>query len=226
MPVSRSYTKKTRTARQYKKKPTLTKRVRTIVNRIAEEKYINITLGTQFTSMNHDAWKYQSALAGIIQGTTAHTRLGNKIFVKAIHFAIECNLANVGAIRQENESCEMVAYHNKQANGTAMSSGLMWNTDEVGAVRNLDQTHRVKIQKYLYHTFQVFGDPSVTTKVTLTGWGVMRFSIYPKKVIEFQSNAGTISDILSDDFGFGAAITGYNGLCTLTGTMQTVFTDY
>lgn len=174
-----------------------TARIKRVVNSMAEKKFVDLTLFNGGLVGTYTVW---SALAGIVQGTTASTRIGNKIRVHAIEFNVYCYPATVTA---DGVSARFVVYHNKETVGALTTGSMVFSADNFMALRNTTLQPRISVLRdRMCHCVITALDGA--TK----GYGPphsFKWTIYPNKLIDFQSNAGTISDLLKDDYGMMAA---------------------
>lgn len=203
MPVSNKMMRKTR--KTTKKKSDFNQRVRTIINKNVEQK----SRYTALAGVTAGLWQFGSYLDGITQGTTASSRIGHRIFVKAINVSVifEVTPSLMGAT---NCNCEVISYHNKVTNGVLITQPEVWEANEVGSIRNHNYRRKVTLDKYILTKHEVSGSASAGNATLSNGRQVVRFSIYPKKVIAFEDNTGTITGIMRDDFGWGIACTDTN----------------
>lgn len=201
-------------------------RVKRILQNALERKFVNNTeLVTNpaggYASYVPATWTFISALAGLAQGSGASNRVGNRIFLRCIRFTIECSpladTAKTGAY------CRMVIYHNKEAVGALPTATAVFSINEVQSARNLTLTKRYRILKDVTHHMVVTGN-NATTVIASGPVQLMTLVCYPKKQIDFQSNAATISDLFKDDFGI-AFCANYASNCQLKIQTQIEFSD-
>lgn len=219
MPFYR-YRRPTRRTKRAKATRATRQIVRQVVQNQAEEKYFAQNLyNGQLTGAT---WLMKSAIAGIVQGTTASTRLGNAIRLKRIDFAIyvEPNGTGMGIT---GSVCKLMLWHNKQASGAVLSPTTLYNADNINALLNWSQHNRcteLKVQYCNMWTQTISGSASTSAN------GTMRFnwSIFPKTRIDFVANNGNNADILSDDYGFGF-VSDVLSCCKVTCNVQVIFTD-
>lgn len=194
--------------------------VRRVVNVNFELKWFSQSLFSATASTV--GWQYGSALAGLTQGFTQQTRIGSRVLCKRIEFTVFVSPITA-AIGLNGSLCRMICYHNKQAGGTLVTSQILFDLDVLNTFRNLTQSNRVQVlrdvQMPMIHTGN---NGTVTTSVG----PCMRFfwRIPVNKVIVYQGNAGTISDIVTDDYGFGF-VSDDAGCCAVSAVSKMIFTD-
>lgn len=189
--------------------------IKRVVMSMEEKKYFDLDAFYQVGN----SWNFTPLLAGIIQGTAATNRLGDKIFVHAIHITIRIDPGAPG-VGTQGTVCRYGVAHNKQANNTGMT-GLngVFDANNVVANRFVPLMHRYSVLHDAVHTM-------VQTTGTAVGPPLVRqISIYPKKRIEFTSNAGTVSDLASDDYNFFSISDDPAGCCAMTVRSKVVFSD-
>jgi len=194
-------------------------RQRIIRNPVAELKYLNNTIAADFSSA---AWAFGTLLA-CQQGTSATQRLGNKIFLKFIEIRGSMVCKTGIASSQLGILCRFIVYHNKQANG-ALPTGAngVFDADNINSNRYLPLLSRYAVLKDMSHSFPVYNNSGDT----ITASQLMQFHVVIPcyKVIHYQSNAGTVSDLATDDFGVGL-ITNLNASCSYSLTCKATFSD-
>jgi len=195
-----------------------TRRVRRIITTLAEKKYFDISVG----SFNMTAaWVFDSLLDGIQIGQLATNRIGNKICVEKIE--VHVLMSPLTTLNAEGCMCRLVLYHNKETVGALPVSANVFTTDTVSSTRNMVLKPRVTIKKDMTHTMVATGSNAGST-ISVGPMGMMSFTIYPKKVIDFQSSTPSIVDLFKDDFGIGWIASAASS-CKMQYTAQVVFTD-
>lgn len=207
-------------------------RVRRVVLNMSEKKFFNQNVGvvgTEFPAAI--TWDFFSALAtnasgggtGIKQGTGASDRLGNKIFLRAIHFTI--TMAPLfGAGMTNGCVCRVIVYHNKEAVGTLPSGITMFTLNNINSNRAVEYMPKLSVIRDFTHSMVTTAAVAASTPLSVGPMTIKKFSIYPNKLISFTSNTGAISDFLKDDYGFGICATDATG-CSVIVNMQTIFSD-
>lgn len=198
---------------------------RAIVNRVAELKAhtgeshvdgINVTMG----------WGFRSFLAGIDQGTTASTRIGNQIYIRKIEVMI--NLTPQGAAFEglaAGHFCRLILYRNKQTNGALPSYDILFNKDLYNSLRNVPNIRRIVISRDYMHSFQRLDlEAGALPGPTVSGTSTFQWTIYPRRKIQYSSNASTVADILTNDLGIGWCGS-HNACCRLDFQYQVWFND-
>lgn len=180
--------------------------VRRVVNTIAEEKYYAIN--GLLNANSAVTWQFASALQGLVQGTTQTTRLGNRIYVKRLELSVTLG-ANVG-MGLNGSICRFVVYHNRNTGGTGSAlSGLLitydqlFDTNTFDALRAINQKGRATILKDGVYPMMATSSNAGTTVVTTSGPVNFRVRIPINKTIVYNGNAGTIADLITDDYGVG-----------------------
>lgn len=186
-----------------------------------ERKFVLVPMhsGTVGTS-----WAFFSALSGITQGTTASTRLGNKITLQSIRFTVFINTSpqdNVGT----PALCRCVLYHNKMANGAVPSVYQVFDQDNMIANRAQTKLPQFSILRDYTHTFTPTAFDPTANKFAYGPPTKFVWTLYPKKVLDFSGNTGTIADLFKDDYGFACSATGSTAICDMIVTAQVIFTD-
>lgn len=215
-----AYRKKTYKKKTYRKRPSRAlsaPRVRRAIINIAEKKFVNTSIATRasMTAVTN-AWLFTSCIAGIQQGTSASDRIGNKAYIHSITVRFSLIPSFVTVV--SGVQCRFVMYHNKEAVAALPGPTTVWTTDTFNSQRNLTLKPRVSLLKDM---------TMAHVNTTTTSGGppyMMACTIYPKKIVDFQSSAGTISDLFKDDYGFGWCADA-NSCCQYYGTVQVVFSD-
>lgn len=217
------YTRKRRAA--FRRKGVTRKRVTKIV-----KKAINNNLETKWSDggiVNTDAastWQFQT-LCPLSQGTTANTRIGNKVKLKKIQVHVWIRPKSGSSIDAAGSMCRAVLYHNREAVGSLPAASAVFDgaTPAWNAMRNIAQTDRIKILRDYTHAMVV---TSNNAGVVYSGGPAAYFvwTIYPKTTLHYTANAGDITDLLMDDYGVGFCADD-NLCCTVTMQSQIFFTD-
>lgn len=229
--AKRSFKRKSR--RTFKPKAKVSAaRVRRIVYNMAEKKYFNQSVGTPGVPHTMAAtWTFFSALtsnltsgsvAGLVPGTGAFNRLGNKILLKSITYTIFITPTATAGMA-DGCTCRVVLYHNTEASGTAPTGLTMFTTDTVYANRNVDYLSKMSLQRDMVHSMVALSNNAGTVNTVGPG-KLFKVTVYPNKVIDFTNTTGSISDLLKHDYGIGFCATESTG-CNMICNMQTIFTD-
>jgi len=180
--------------------------VRRIVNSLNEKKFIDDNNGTAATpGLATKAWQFESALDNITQGTTASTRLGNKIMLHKIEYCIGIYIN--AAVDVMGARAKVCVYHNKEAVGAVPSYGMMFLSNDIFSLRATPQQPRMTIMKEAEQSFVNTTATSAGASVTWGPYSCFKLVVYPKKLIVMSGNTGTVADILKDDYGLAYAST-------------------
>jgi len=216
--------KKMRPTYLRKRKTFRRKSVRAKVKRVlfsmAEKKYFESS-GTVATIPA--TWTSDSVIDGLGQGTAATNRIGNKIYVHKI--VITLLLAPVfSGVNANGSVCRVAMYHNKEASGALPgATPAIFESDSIIANRYVPKLPQYTLLSDKTATMVISATNGATYNAA-AGKVVYRICVYPKKRIDFQSNAGTISDLFKDDYGL-AYIADSNVCCSLQWKSQVVFSD-
>lgn len=161
-----------------------------------ETKYVDIASAGTYSGT---AWGYVT-LCALAQGTGATNRMGNKIFLKRIiiHMRMDCQTTSASTT---GPTCRTVLYCNKEAKGALPAAvPSIFATDGITAVRSTPHLPQYDVLRDDMHNFPVY-QSSGTTSVQSSRSHTIRWDVPVYKVIDYQSNAGTISDLLKRDYG-------------------------
>lgn len=203
---------------------TLTKITKKVVKRVLnsnlEEKYYLATLYNGTASAA--TWQLTSALAGLQQGTSATQRVGNRVTVKRIEYSIFIQPATT--MSGAGSLCRVILYHNRQAAGAQIGATTIFDTNDLYSLRNITQSKRVSVTRDAqYPMWPTALNGSFA--VAATSPPIRLFWRQPvNKMVTYQSNAGTISDILTDDYGIGFVSDDAN-CCAVSVNAKIIFTD-
>lgn len=196
--------------------------IKKVVNNMAEKKFLNTS---DNLALADTVWHFYSALEGLTQGSGVSNRIGNKIYLHYIEFQVLCYPSST--ISNDGGTARFILYHNKETVGTLTTSAMVFNADKLHAQRNITLEPRVSVLRdrvcqCVVTSYDAAGAAGEKKAFGPTHYWVWR--IYPKKKIDFQSNAGTISDLLKDDYGFAACSLNANDM-TFELNTQVVFSD-
>jgi len=210
--------------------------VRSYVTNIEEKKYIQFccTSSTWNTGTATNAtWTFGSAIqggqnavlgamVGVIQGTNRNERVGNRIRLHRIDFLI--NIVPIsGPTMFDGSICRVVVYHNKEPQGSLVTSAQTFASDIYNAPRNEQYRNRISILKDFTHSMVATGTNAGA--VLSTGPQFLgKFSIYPKQVVEYSGSTGTIATIMKHDYGVGWC-SDTTSCCNITCVGTVVYTD-
>lgn len=198
---------------------------RAIVNRVAELKAHTGDTGINGIDINM-GWGFRSFLAGIDQGTTASTRIGNQIYVRKIEVMINI-LPYTPAFEGQTPGhfCRLILYRNKQTNGSLPDFSILFNKNMYNSLRNVPNIRRIVITRDYMHSFQRLSlEDGALPGPTITGTSTFQWTIYPRRKIQYSANTSSIADILSNDIGIGWSGS-HNGCCRLDLQWQVWFND-
>lgn len=223
MALSRSSKRQRRDTVAKRRIASVTKRV---LRQQLEKKYFNTDL---YSGTAPDSWTFRSAIAGLQQGSTATTRIGDKIRIHKIEFMVSIEPLPV-ANTESGSRCRVILYHNKQANGAVPTAANgVFDSDEILSLRYHPKLPQYTVLKDYVHNMSIMSaafDSGTSTTLPLTAGPPIQFKwvIYPKTPIAFTSSAGTISDILRDDYGLGF-VGDESDCCNIEVITKVTFTD-
>lgn len=211
--------------RSYRSRKRITKKrvvgiVKRVVNSNVEKKFWNIDLYTAQAAAT--TWSFQSACAGLVQGTTASTRLGNKVKLHRIDFLIAV-LPAVGAAMANGTRCRLILYHNRAANGALPTATALFDTNDCISLRNETQRTKFTIMREYVHNMSALTITSADVLASAGPPAQFIWSIYPKHTLTYTANTGTSTDLLTHDYGFGFVAD--DTCCAVTCKTKMVFTD-
>lgn len=139
--------------------------------------------------------------AGLSQGTSASTRIGNKIYLHSI--TVTMNIFGTAAAAGAALGCAMRwgIYHNKECNGVQLTWAQIFNDAQAFANRSIPYKPKVTLLKDRVDSIVVTGTDSTGAVKTVGPNTLHKCAVYPKKVISYSSGTSTIADILKDDYG-------------------------
>lgn len=213
------YKKYRKPVRRYKRRQTKAlslPRIRRAVYSTQEEKYFEYSRAP-FAITN--TWQFQSALvpndtvSGIAQGPGVNQRIGNKIFVKSIqyNFMISGIIANFD---MNGVMSRVVMYKNNDPNGVLPVPAQVFNSaTDIMAQRFRPRIKLINILKDRMDNFVVTATDSAGLPKAVGPRVCFSFTLYPKKVINYQTSSGILLTDLQDiDYGFGFVASDGNGL--------------
>lgn len=169
------------------------------------------------------SWKNVSACIGLGEGTSAITRIGQKVRLKRIEYIVAIQPVLAGT-EKVGSRCRVILYHNKQANGAPMAPTSLFDSNDILSLRNITQMRRCSVLKEHVHHMSVIASDGAGTNSSAGPPIQFKWTIYPKTVLQYTSNAGAEADILKDDYGIGW-ISDDAGCCTISVRSKLVFTD-
>lgn len=187
--------------------------------------FVSASTGWVFKSCFADFTLFAPTYPGIVQGTAKNQRIGERIRLTKIEFAIHILPAStIGTTMQNGTACRFIIYHNKQANGVLPTPAEVWNDNNIYTTRNSTFMNRLSILKDFTHQMVATGTDN-TGAVTASGPQlVTTMTIYPKQSITFTGSASAIANILKNDYGFAVCGDGVN-CCQVYVRTQIMYTD-
>lgn len=156
----------------------------------------------------------------IVQGTTASTRLGNKIKILAIDYVVNIK-PNI--VNSQGSICVFMFGYDRRCNGLDPAATGIWQVDNFNEVRNPAQTSKYGVQMVKRHNMVVLsnnaGAPFSTGPNT-------QFTYRQKvnKTVEYTGNTGTIASLFKDNYFFGYCASDVN-CCAIAVNGMIHFTD-
>jgi len=195
-------------------------RVKRVIQNLAEKKFYSLDVASAAMPVT---WTFRSFLGSIQQGTTASTRIGNKIRVHRITWSF---LLTPSAVAGVADGCtgRIVVIHNKETNATVPTgSGDVFEGNQVYAQRFVPLMSRVSILKDVQHSMVTTG-VNAGTPASAGPQACFAITIYPNKVIEYQNNTASVVALFKDDYQLGMTCTDAS-TCFCEYSIQVVFTD-
>lgn len=166
-------------------------------------------------------------LIGIAQGNTESTRNGRKCTIRSIHWRFEVNLAERDAVDDpaSGDTVRIMLYQDKQANGATAAVTDILEAATYLNFRNLSNGGRFNIilDKLVVLNYLTLASDAAA-KVSQAR--VRRDYVFNKVCsipIEYNSNAGAIGEIRSNNLGL--LLISANGLAGLTSKFRFRFSD-
>lgn len=214
-----AYRRKTKRSYRRRTAKVSTQKVRRIVTNMAEKKYYdfaNLDVTPVLSS-----YTFVSLLGAIQQGSTASTRIGNKIFVHSI----EVNYCMTPLITMPagGAICRIGMYHNKEAVGILPTSGQTFLENSVESTRYTPMINRITLPRDRKMTMVITGTNGAAT-VAVGPKMCGSFKIYPKKKIDFFANNGNVGDLYKDDYGVFYFCTDATS-CNMAMTAKVIYSD-
>lgn len=101
--------------------------------------------------------------------------------------------------------CRVVVYHNRSAGGAVPTATTIFDTNDLFAGRNVTFSKRYTLMDDITHQMVVTTLNS-TNGIATTGPSMFKCLRIPvNKKVQFNGNAGTISDLIEEDYGIGFA---------------------
>jgi hypothetical protein len=134
---------------------------------------------------------------GIVQGTSANTRIGNRVKLQGIDIIVRITSipANVGTA---GSFCRMAVIHDKRSNGSGLPTGSnVFTTDNYLGVPNPVQEERYTVSQDSVHQMML------TTSTTGGPEGLFKIHIPHKSIIEYNGTNGRLGDIVGSNYFLG-----------------------
>lgn len=209
-------------------------KVKRVVMNMSEKKFVNASLWTRslpyqvttsWVAFSFLLGSVSSAInsgsniqtAGIPQGTTSATRIGNKIRITSIKYRFLI-MPTGGMDTTGGNICRVAIYDNKQTNGTLVSPLDAYQSNTTTSLRNPNGLQKVTIKRDVSMAM-------VPTSATSSGpIHVLAGALYPNRVIQYTGTAATIADLLGHDYGF-MIVADVSPCCEVVGEWQVNFID-
>lgn len=189
---------------------------RQVIQRRAETKCFSQVLVSAGAVVN--TWLFVSAMAGLTQGTSQTSRIGNGVHIVAIEFVLEVTPV-AGNVSNDGDTCRMVIYHNKAPAGSLPTAAQVWDSNNLTTGRNVVFKDQFRILEDFNHNMVI------TTTTPTVGPRFNRIvRVTPRENFQYQGNVGTISDCFTSDYGMGYVATG-SSCCNITITSKVWFKD-
>lgn len=150
--------------------------------------------------------------AAIVQGTTANTRIGQKIYLQSINICLGI-LPTVSGAQPNGCVMRYGIYHNKECNGVQVTYAQIFNGTGVTSLRNINYKAKVSVMKDLSQSAVTTGTDSTGATKAVGPTVLYKLSVHPKKIINYSAATATLADILKDDYGIFMA-------CNQSSSMQ------
>jgi hypothetical protein len=203
--------------------------VRRTVMDIEEKKYFNHAPTTAALTVPNTLWGiygllYDNANNGIIQGTAATQRVGNRIKLTGIDLFVKIEPLQGGIASDANASmCRFVVVHQKKNNGakpTAAQIFMSVDTTPTGgdpaidSLQNPVYEHRLTIHQDIVHNM-VFTGQTVAAANTAGPEGLYRIHIPAKSIVEYNASTGGEAALVSDAW-YLAVLSDGSACCNIT----------
>ncbi len=138
----------------------------------------------------------------IPQGVTEVTRIGRRCCIKQLHWRFTITFGGTADTATADESIRVLLYLDKQANGAAAAVTDILETDNFQSFNNL--ANRTRFRTLFDRTFDINANGAAGDGTTNdTAAKDYNFNVHLKMnhVIEFNSTAGAITEITSNNIG-------------------------
>jgi len=196
----------------------LMSRQRTIAYSVAETKFwdqgYNLGAGGVYgAAITAGGSAPNEIISKIQQGTASNQRIGNRIRITKVTFAVR--VAPLGVAMAGGASCRLLVWRYYMPVGAAPALGDVLNVDPQKtaiitpySTRNSAVTAKLTVLADKMHTFTTTNVPTTITQGPLYAY---EFSIYPKMTTIFNANTGGFADIVENSIAF--AVTTEDGTC-------------
>lgn len=155
----------------------------------------------------------------LVQGSSAVTRIGQQIKARSLSF--HCLIQSPAAMA--SDVIRVIAFVDRQPNGALPNVLDIMTTSTPPSSYNMDKVdhlgHRFRFKVLLDKTYEVFNSAATVTTRQVPCF----FELKLNHIIHYQSNAGTIADLLSNNIGI--LVTTNSGNCSLNGEAMLCYTD-
>lgn len=187
---------------------------------MAEKKYHNRSDSAEAIGI---IWTFQSAIAGLTQGTDNINRIGQKIRVHSIEWYLQCNPLTT-TIDRSGANAKFIIYHNTAAGGALPTGAAIFDADNMFELRNINQTNKIRILRSKTCTCVITAYTSADAAAAGPPM-MLHFKIYPKKVVEFSSNGSSQAVLLKDDYGIGYCAEAADSMSITQLRSKVIFSD-
>lgn len=210
---------------RYRRPATLTAPVRRIITNYAEKKFIDMPLVDNTIT---PAWEFWGSLFDAIpQGTSANTRIGNKIYVTKVN--IRFTIRGQATMAVDGNLVRVVLFKDVAANGKAVTWHDLFHADALVSTRSSVFNSNVSLIKdiTLGQHVTALAATSGTTSAAGAYYSAPRvvdWTVYPKMIVDYDSSTSGVASILKNNMGIG-----YVGLSAtaayISGYIKVEFTD-
>ncbi len=165
----------------------------------------------------------QDSCNKIPQGVTENTRVGRKCTIRQIGWRFTLSLG-ISSINNGADEIRVILYLDKQANGATAAVTDILETADHQSFNNLANKKRFRTLMDRIYSYSPQASSGDGTTTDTTGWNLD--DSFFKKVnipIEFNSTAGAITEITSNNIG--VLLLSRTGIVTFTSKMRLRFTD-
>jgi hypothetical protein len=193
-----------------------------------EKKFFDFDVGTFSAGSGSLAlttsWVFTQPLPQLVQGTTASTRIGNKIFLHSIYYQIimtpSISMGTSGGL------CRFATVHDKENAATATPNATnIFQADSCFSLRNTTMSKRYALTGDVTHTYMPTSWNNTGSSVATVGpVKILSFAQHPRRVIDYISNSNTDATCLLKDNYFIGYICSVGG-CTIAMKIKMIFSD-